>query len=47
MASLTATQKFSKHLLRHGRCEAFLTRKNIAITEDFTIAYLYMNKIIM
>ena len=47
VASLTATQKFSKHLLRHGRCEVILTRKNIAITEDFRIAYLYMNKIIM
>ena len=35
----------TKHLLRHGRCEAFLTRKNIDITQDFRIAYHYMNTI--
>ena len=31
----------SKHLLRHGRCEVVQTRKNMAIAEDFRIAYLY------
>ena len=31
----------SKHLAtRHGRCEVFLTMKNIAIAEDFRIAYI-------
>ena len=33
----------SKFLLHYGRCEVFQNLKNIAIAEDFRIAYLDMN----
>ena len=30
----------SKHLAMFGRCEVFQARKNIAIAQDFRIAYI-------